>query len=47
MSQPELNDMEKIYRNTVDKGIKILAFPAAWAQKDKERPGQFRHNLSI
>lgn len=47
MSQPELNDMEKIYRNTVDKGIKILAFPAAWAQKDKDRPGQFRHNLSI
>jgi len=47
MSQPELNDMEKIYRNTVDKGIKILAFPAAWAQKDRNRPGQFGHNLSI
>ena len=47
MSQPELNDMEKMYRNTVDKGIKMLAFPSAWAQKDKDRPGQFCHNLSI
>ena len=24
MSQPQLNDMEMIYRNTVDKGIKLL-----------------------
>jgi hypothetical protein len=24
MSQPEYNDMEVIYRNTVDKGIKLL-----------------------
>ncbi len=47
MSQPELNDMEKIYRNTVDRGLKMLMFPSAWAQKDKNRPGQFGHNLSI
>ncbi len=26
MSQPELNDMETIYRNTVDKKIKLLSF---------------------
>lgn len=26
MSQPHLNDMEKIYRNTVDKGITLLGF---------------------
>lgn len=26
MSQPHLNDMERIYRNTVDKGIKLLGF---------------------
>jgi hypothetical protein len=26
MSQPELNDMETIYRNTVDKGIRLLGF---------------------
>lgn len=37
MSQPELNDMEKIYRATVDKGIKILAFSRSWAEKDKSR----------
>lgn len=28
MSQPHLNDMEKIYRNTVDKGIPLLSFNA-------------------
>ena len=37
MSQPELNDMEKIYRCTVDRGIKLLAFNRNWAQKDKAR----------
>ena len=26
MSQPHLNDMETIYRNTVDKGIKLIGF---------------------
>jgi hypothetical protein len=26
MSQPHLNDMEVIYRNTVDKGIKLVGF---------------------
>ena len=45
MSQPHLNDMEKIYRNTVDKGIKLVGFDAAWAEKDLARG--FRHNLSI
>lgn len=47
MSQPEYNDMETIYRNTVDKGIKILAFNPERAQKDKVRAGAFNHNLSI
>ncbi|MBQ2725943.1 MAG: hypothetical protein IJF78_09565 [Clostridia bacterium] len=37
MSQPELNDMEKIYRCTVDRGIKLLAFSRGWAEKDKAR----------
>ncbi|MFB3891758.1 MAG: hypothetical protein ACE15C_07015 [Phycisphaerae bacterium] len=32
MSQPHLNDMEKIYRNTVDKGIKLLNFDAKTAR---------------
>jgi len=32
MSQPHLNDMEKIYRNTVDKGIKLIGFDRATAE---------------
>jgi hypothetical protein len=33
MSQPEYNDMEIIYRNTVDKGIVIIGLPSAAAQE--------------
>jgi hypothetical protein len=33
MSQPHLNDMGVIYRNTVDKGIKLLDFAPDWAAK--------------
>ncbi len=47
MSQPELNDMETIWKNTVDRGIKMLMFPRGWAEKDVSRPGGYRHNLSI
>lgn len=47
MSQPELNDMGKIWQNTVDKGIKMLMFPRTWAEKDIARPNKFSHNLSI
>ena len=46
MSQPQYNDMEKIYKNTVDKGIMILAFSKEWAEKDKVREGGFNHLLS-
>ena len=44
MSQPHLNDMEKIYRNTVDRGIKLLAFSRDRAERDKGRG--FHGNLS-
>lgn len=47
MSQPECNDMEKIYKNTVDKGIKILSFNHGRALEDKDRPGGFNHCLSV
>ncbi len=47
MSQPHLNDMEKIYQNTVDKGIKILAFYQEWADKTIGRAGKFNHSMSI
>ena len=46
VSQPDYNDMEKIYRNTVDKGIKLLAFNKKAAERDVSRDGGFKHNLS-
>jgi hypothetical protein len=47
MSQPHLNNMEAIYRATVEneKKIKIISFSGEYAQKDKNRKGGFRHNL--
>ncbi|MDP4133768.1 MAG: uroporphyrinogen decarboxylase family protein [Bacillota bacterium] len=33
MTQPELNDMETIYRSTVDKNIKIMGFSRKWAEE--------------
>ena len=41
MSQPEYNDMEIIYRNTVDRGIPLLAFSRNRAEQDKGRLGGF------
>jgi hypothetical protein len=35
MSQPHLNDMEKIYRSTVNKGIKLIGFDRTTAEKAK------------
>ena len=46
MSQPHLNDMEKIYRSTVDKGIKLLGFNTAVAREQLSRSGGYHHNLS-
>ena len=37
MSQPHLNDMEIIYQNTVDKGIKLVGFDAQRALADLPR----------
>ena len=46
MSQPHLNDMETIYRNTVDKGMKILAFDREFAERDlSNRENGFHGNL--
>ena len=47
MSQPHLNDMEVIYKSTVDRGIKLLAFKKDVAERDITRAGGFGHNLSI
>ena len=45
MSQPQYNDMEKIYKHTVDKGIKLLAFNYDRALSDLCRAGGFHGNL--
>ena len=47
MGQPQYNDMETIYKNTVDKGIKLLAFNKKTAEEHLCRAGGFKHNLSI
>lgn len=47
MSQPECNDMEKIYVNTVDKGMKILSFEGNRANADVGRIGGFNHCLHV
>ena len=47
MSQPHLNDMEVIYRSTVDKGIPLLAFQAARAEADKGRDGAYHGKMHI
>lgn len=45
LSQPHYNDMEKIYRATVDRGVKLLAFGRDRALEDLSREGGYRHNL--
>ncbi|MGN0478593.1 MAG: hypothetical protein ACI4GO_04085 [Hominenteromicrobium sp.] len=45
LSQPHLNDMEKIYRNTVDKGILLVDFSRDRATADAGRPGGFHGYL--
>lgn len=45
MSQPHLNDMEKIYQNTVDKNIKLLGFNRKAAEKNVTRSGVFHGNM--
>ena len=46
MSQPEYNDMETIYRCTVDRGIPLLGFSKERAEQDVSRPGGFHHLIS-
>ena len=47
MSQPEYNDMEKIYRNTVDKDVRLLSFNRQQAEQNKNREGGFRHCMHV
>ena len=41
LGQPHYNDMEKIFQNSVDKGIKIFGYHA----EIKDRPTGFNHSL--
>ena len=45
MSQPQYNDMEKIYSNTLDKGIKLLGFNTEVALRDQERAGGYNGSM--
>ena len=45
MSQPEYNNMETIYRCTVDRGIKLLAFSRTYAEEALTRPNGVHHNI--
>ena len=46
LAQAEYNDMEKIYRHTVDKGIKILQLHRRQALQDRNRVGGYNHCVS-
>ena len=43
MSQPHYNDMEKIYRATVEAGIPLLGFSGERSRTDVTRKGGFCH----
>lgn len=45
MGQPHLNDMEKIFKNSVDKGIKILGMAKVSYQDIKGRATGYNHSL--
>lgn len=45
MSQPEYNDMEVIYQNTVDKGIKLISFSRKTAQEALESGRDLHGNV--
>lgn len=47
MTQPECNDMETIYRHTVDKGLKLFLFNRVRAKQDEGRPGGYSHNMNV
>ena len=45
LSQPHLNDMEIIYRHTIDQGIPLLGFSREYAQNALDRPGGLNHRI--
>jgi len=47
LSQPQCNDMEKIYQNTVDKGIKLIGFNKQYAEKALQEGRRFGGNMHV
>ena len=47
MTQPELNDMELIFANTVDRGINLLALDANAAQQANTRGRNLRGRVHV
>ncbi len=47
MSQPELNDMDKIYQHTTDKGFQIIGMPAIEYQPALDSGREFNGKLHI
>lgn len=47
LGQPHYNDMEKIFKNSVDKGIKVLAYKPKLFKHVKDRPTGFNHSLNV
>ena len=45
LGQPCYNDMEKIFANSVDKGIKVLGYSKKDYEAVKDRPTGFNHSL--
>jgi hypothetical protein len=45
MSQPDYNDMETIYRHTIDRGIPLLSFPRRAAEAALAKGRSLRHQV--
>ena len=47
LGQPHYNDMEVIFKNSVDKGIKVLGFTKKSFEELKDRPTGYNHSLHV
>jgi uroporphyrinogen-III decarboxylase len=47
LGQPLHNDMEKIFKNSVDKGIKVLGFIQKTFDSLEKRPCGYNHSLHV
>jgi len=47
LSQPHLNNMEKVWKNTVDKGIPMLGFDRGWAEQTMWEGRELRGRVQV